>query len=87
MLKHLANCDHGVKQSDSIVIPSALELLLSMETQISFFIHLLGDGVQFFGNLLGEEMFLPPPFKENALIQISFAPSRLGFVLLSFVFG
>ena len=32
-------------------------------------------------------MFLPPPFKDNALTQISFAPSRLGFVLLCFVFG
>lgn len=81
MLKHLADCENGAEQSDSIVIPKMLRLLLSWRNADFFFIYLLGDGVHFFENLL-EETFLPPPFKRMLFFKFPFAFSRLGYFIV-----
>lgn len=81
MLKHLADCENGAEQSDSIVIPKMLRLLLSWRNADFFFIYLLGDGVHFFENLL-EETFLPPPFKGMLFFKFPFAFSRLGYFIV-----
>lgn len=47
-------CENGATQSESIGTPNVMELLLSLEIQISSSIYLHEGGVPFFGNLLGD---------------------------------